>query len=433
MSTKVELTTPLIAHTVAKADVPLKETPIVTEVTIQKVASYTHRFADLIDQKLFPHLSGILKRKDAATKEADVKDDVNEATVFQLRATLQHYYEDISGNLYLKRSNEKLRIRSEHLLKVFDLVFFFEKNAPFHLANQGCYAHIEKGRQFLFRKLNNRVRIVQVLNYNDCGTGGEAHIYKVIEMTRAKFRAMRVPKDNTCLTCFMDASRVVKALRKLDVYPGFAKVLMTTTCNVETPTIMMRLYDGSLESCIKDIALDDGLRWDCIEHLIEIVRELHKRGAAHRDITSKNILYECTGQDSFLRYKFYLADFGNAACKEVQKHAHKAEQECPTKGTYNDLDDVHYSETITKYGIDAAIKRFQKQDVYALGLVLGRMIFKNEAFASVVQRMINLDPNLRPSMDQVTVQWHTMMKRGSGPSICSVVTSRSSHSFETKY
>lgn len=403
------------ADTIAKTKIVAIETPSVLDLNKQNVQSYKHIFKDLITQKLFPHLFSIFQKEESSTKEADVKENVDATTVARLKDALQYYHDDISGNLYLRQSNEKLKLSSEHLLKIFDLVFFFQKQAPKYLANQGCYALIEQGRQFLFRKINNKVRIVQVYNYNERGSGGEAHIYKVIDITKGRFRAMRVPIDNTCLSCFMDAYKVIRALRKPNVYPGFVKVLMTTTCNAETPTIMMPLYDGSLESCMTDISSDNRLRRDCCEQLIEIVSELHRRNVAHRDIKARNFLFKCTGLDPFLSYQFYLSDFGNSACKEVPKHAHKAEQEYPPKGTYSEYDSINYTETIKEYGVDEAIKRFQRQDVYALGIVLDSILRAEDKFVSVAKTMQNRAPSSRPSMQQVLLQWHTIMKRGAGP------------------
>lgn len=166
--------------------------------------------------------------------------------------------------------------------------------------------------QFVYGELNNIVQkdlyIITHVNgkYHLCeqnadlalaGSGGFATVYKqkstghILKKLKEDFLT-----DKSIRSRFKREYNITKSLQDVD---GIIEVY---SFDEDSCSYTMEVAETTLERYIKESALSDEIRINCIRQTLNIMNEVHKRDIIHRDLSPNNIF--------ILRGMIKIADFG---------------------------------------------------------------------------------------------------------------------------
>lgn len=279
-------------------------------------------------------------------------------------AITQLYREKLPNSLKLKTQEEDLTWDVESLMRVLYRAYKLEQE---HDTKEYAVVESVDKEEFAFGKNGGKLQVIRLKSYERLGHGGESTIERVLHVSQGQFAAMKSMNEIDPHFCniLLTETRILAELHKDGVLPCVVASPLLTVATSTHQFWVGRLYQGDVASCLGKVSCTVEERIAFCGQLIGIMVELHKRNAAHRDFKLQNILMNGS--------TLLLADFGRSVTNTVQ-NPNKDEELIPTPFTFTNQDKFEYHRTLSDYE-GTAVRVFQKQDVFALGIALYNLLF----------------------------------------------------------
>lgn len=223
--------------------------------------------------------------------------------------------------------------------------------------------HIDDNSTKIYRKIKR------------IGNGSTSVVYKVMDKyDNSKMYALKVQVTTHCYHEYeFSINKSLKQLSNSDEYlvlaQGYGIIKDAGYYENETIDLFLMLFelmDGSLLKMIKTNAFTKQEYYNFINQAVEGLHLLHQNNCTHGDVSTINIMFKRNDNNKII-YKYI--DFGNFA-----GHNDLFNYECyncyiPWK--------LPYHESL-KYIIKLPVKEAQTCDIFALGLTLYQILFKDE-------------------------------------------------------